>query len=159
MCYRKKELNTFMEYSLIALMGMLILLYCRVDNKCYLKATYSQQEAISYFTMLVTKIKSTAGYMDTYPITFVDADSKSDSTITLSDYGMTDNLQYVPYGLDTNGYINCYSRVNFMKQWTGYNPSIVDSRAYEALDEVNAMPHYPDDGFIRVIDETVVVKF
>lgn len=154
-----KRLNSFIEYSLMVLMGMLILLYSRVDNKCYLKATYAQQEAISYFTMLVTHIKSTDGYMAAYPVTFVDADSKSDSTITLSDYGMMDNLQYVPYGLDTNGYINCYSWVNFMKQWTGYNPSIVDSRAYETLDEVKAMPHYPDDGAIRVIDETVVVKF
>ncbi len=46
-----------------------------------------------------------------------------------------------------------------MKQWTGYNPQIVESSKYESIDEVKEMPHYPDKGSIRIIDKTVVVMF
>lgn len=43
--------------------------------------------------------------------------------------------------------------------WCGFNPEIVDEEAYADLPEVQAMPHYPEAGSIRIIGDTVVVKF
>ena len=46
-----------------------------------------------------------------------------------------------------------------MIQWTGYSPVIANPDDFVELDEVKLMPHYPDDGSIKVINDTVVVKF
>lgn len=135
----------------------LLLMYCRVDNRCYLKATYAQQEAISYFTTLITQIKEADEYRDELPVVFLN--SNSDTSLRPGDDGHLSDIAYLPYNLDVNGYINNYTWRAFMIQWTGYSPVIANPDDFVELDEVKLMPHYPDDGSIKVINDTVVVKF
>ena len=47
----------------------------------------------------------------------------------------------------------------FLANWCGFQPEFADGRAAADWPEVQAMPCYPDDGSIRVIRDTVVVKF
>ena len=138
-------------------LAALLLMYCRVDNRCYLKATYAQQEAISYFTTLVTQIKETDEYRDELPVVFLN--TNSDTSIRPGDDGHLSDIAYLPYILNVNGYINNYTWIAFMKQWTGYSPVLADPDDYVGLDEVKNMPHYPDNGSIKIINDTVVIKF
>ena len=138
-------------------LAALLLMYCRLDNRCYLKATYAQQEAISYFTTLVSQIKGTDGYRDELPVVFLNRNS--DTSLHPGDDGHFRDIAYRPYNLDVNGYVTSYSWQNFMRQWTGYSPIIVEAAEFAELDEVKNMPHYPDDGSIRVIQDTVVINF
>ncbi len=46
-----------------------------------------------------------------------------------------------------------------MKNWCGYDPVTLDETEFLERDEIKQMPCYPDYGSIRVIDETVVIKF
>ena len=149
-----KKTVYFLTLSIMLLsLGM----YCRVDNKCYLRATFAQQNAISYFTTLITQIKSTEYYHDEMPVTFINANAKSDLTFLQNEALM--KVNYTPYYMDVGGYLNVYSWDHFMRQWCGFAPVIVDSNEYELLEEVINMPHYPDYGSIRIINDTVVVKF
>lgn len=141
------------------LIASVLLMYLRVDNKCYLKATYAQQEAISYFTSLVSSIKNVDGYKDDYLIAFVNERSISDTSLQSGDNGIMQNIGYVPYNLNVNGYVNNYTWISFMRQWTGYTPTVVDASPFSEMDEVKEMPSYPDDGSIVIINDTVVVKF
>lgn len=133
-----------------------IISYSRYDNKCYLKATYIQQETISYFTTLVTQIKNVSGYTDEMPVVYINAGNITDKSI----YEMEElnNIEISYYG-GIKAYINDYVWDRFMARWCGYSPTRADEETYKNLPEVLNMPTYPDDGSIKVVDEVIVVKF
>ena len=155
--FHRASLQKAACYAALSIMLLSLGMYCRVDNKCYLRATFAQQNAISYFTTLITQIKSTEGYRDEMPVVFINSESKTDMTFYNS--VAFSNLHFNPYYMDGPGYVNTYSWTLFMKQWCGFAPTIVDSREYERLEEVINMPHYPDYGAIKNIHNTIVVKF
>lgn len=155
--FRQGHFQKTVSLVTVSIMLLSLGMYCRIDNKCYLRATFAQQNAISYFTTLITQIKSTENYKDEMPVTFINAKAKSDLTFIHNE--AFKNVDYSPYYMDVSGYLNTYSWYHFMKQWCGFAPIIVDSNDYEVLEEVINMPHYPDYGSIRIINDTVVVNF
>ncbi len=156
---KKEILAKGISFVSVFLIISLLLMYMRIDNKCYLQATYAQQEAISYFTSLVSNIKECDGYRDEYAVVFVNEKNIMDTSLQSGDNGMMSNIGYLPYSKNVNGYVNDYTWIKFMKQWTGYSPTVLDAAAFAEIDEVKQMPSYPDDGSIAIINDTVVVKF
>ena len=64
------------------------------------------------------------------------------------------------YDADIQDYVNNWAWEAFLKRWCGFGPSkVYVTDSLEKLPEVQDMPHYPEDGSIRVIQDTVVVKF
>lgn len=141
----------------LAVLLFVNVMYCRYDNKCYLKTTLRQQQAISYFTTLITRIKSTEGYRDELPVSFLNTGEIQDES--LQEIEALRNTQLTGYGGGATAYVNDYNWLVFMNFWCGYWPTVVDGDDIVSLPEVEEMPSYPDDGSIKVIDERVVVKF
>ncbi len=144
--------------ALTALIGMTCVMYARYDNQCYLKTQFQQQEAISWYTTLVTRIKSAEGYRDELPVAWLNDGENTD----LSLYNMDEfNFLYMSgYDADIQDYVNNWAWEAFLKRWCGFGPSkVYVTDSLEKLPEVQDMPHYPEDGSIRVIQDTVVVKF
>ena len=48
---------------------------------------------------------------------------------------------------------------DFMEQWLIFKAWEADPEDFENLPEVQAMPSYPNKGSIKVINDTLVVKF
>ncbi|MDE6775342.1 MAG: glucosyltransferase domain-containing protein [Ruminococcus sp.] len=141
--------------SATALMLFLSFSYCRYANINYLKAEYEQQRMISYFTVLITQIKSVEGYQDEMPVCYINPNSKEDLTLEdLSEFGRF----YISPILNTKKLINTTWK-QFMNNWCGFSPELADEEDFADLPEVIDMPYYPDDGSIKVINDTVVVKF
>ena len=140
-----------------AAMGLMIVMYARYDNQCYLKTAFQQQEAISWYTTLATRIKSVPGYREDLPVAFLNGEEKQD--LTLYNIGELDFIHEPPYGDDITGYLNTYAWRSFMERWCGFGPAYADPAGWADREETRAMPHYPDDGSIRIIDGTVVVNF
>lgn len=146
------------------MIGILAFLYCmlvlamyiRYDNACYLKTAVVQEEAKSYLTTLVTRIKSVPGYKDEYPVTFVNTGKNRDKTITkieeFDDLNLAGSRR-----LRTT--VKDYASRSFINTWCGFSPKWADARLFHDLPEVQEMTHYPDDGSIKVVNQTVVVKF
>ena len=147
-----KGINIFACLVLLALNIM----YCRYDNRCYMKATFAQQESISYFTTLVTQIKSTDGYTDELPVAFINARKIKDQS--LHELNALADIRIAPYS-GVNAYVNDYLWIDYMGIWCGYYPSIIGEDQFKELPEVIEMPSYPDQGSIRVINDTVIVKY
>ncbi|MBQ6587164.1 MAG: glucosyltransferase domain-containing protein [Butyrivibrio sp.] len=137
---------------------LLVLMFSRVDNRCYLKATYVQSETISYFNTLITQIKETDGYRENMPVAYVNEGQIQDAMLNTGDNRHLADIVLEPY-YDVYGYVNCYSWKSFMWQWCGFAPERVDANEFAEMDEVKEMPHYPDDGSIKVINDTLVVNF
>ena len=138
-------------------LGMTCVMYARYDNQCYLKTAFQQQEAISWYTGLITRIKSAAGYRDELPVCWVNRDEGLDRTLYNIDE--LDFLKISGYDADIQEYVNSWAWETFMARWCGFRPWTVPAEMMENLPEVQAMPHYPDEGSVQVIEDTVVVRF
>lgn len=92
------------------------------------------------------------------PVAYINGDKKNEENLHLDPF---DNLfRIMPYDFSTN--INAYNWTYYMKIWCGYSPTQIsedDILVLSQSEEVKAMPSYPDDGSIRIIDEIIVVKF
>ncbi|MBQ9211771.1 MAG: glucosyltransferase domain-containing protein [Clostridia bacterium] len=139
------------------LLGLACVMYARYDNQCYLKTNFQQQQAISWMTTLATQIKSTEGYRDDLPVAFMNQEQISDQTL----YHMQelDFILLTPYDGTLGDYLNSYGWRKFMERWCGFSPAYANEALYENLPEVQAMPHYPDDGSIQKLGEVIVVNF
>lgn len=141
-----------------ALVGLSCVMYARFDNQCYLKAEFQQQQAVSYYTTLITRIRSTPGYRDELPVAFLHEGHIEDQSL----YNIDElNLTFIaPYNADIRDYVNSYSWRRFMGRWCGFLPQEVkDTESLEQRPEVQAMPRYPDDGSILLLEDAMVIKF
>lgn len=156
---KREKFNSIINKINIVFAGILffvIIMYCRFDNICYLKASFSQEEAISYFTTLITRIKSADGYTDELPVVFVNANNINDKS--LENLESLNYVNIIPYSGVTS-YVNDWAWIDYMHRWCGYYPLIGDVSMFSGIPEVERMPSYPDDGSIKIINDTVVVKF
>lgn len=142
----------------IALVLMLVIsaLYVRYDNACYLKAEFQQERAISYFTALVADIKGAEGYKDELPVVYINSGHLTDNTV--SDIYQLSTIRMMPLW-GTKMQLNDYAWQAFMNYWCAWSPKLGDASKFENLEEVQSMPSYPDQGSIKVVEDTVIVKF
>lgn len=130
--------------------------YCRYANINYLKGEYQQQRMISYFTVLITQIKSTPGYRDELPVVYINPKENKDTVVKeLNNFELFNAPPY--YGIYEG--INDLFWIYFMNDWCAFSPELADEEDFKDLPEVIEMPYYPDDGSIQIINDTVVVKF
>ena len=132
------------------------------DNSCYLKAEVQQQQTISDMTVLVSRIQSVEGYKDTMPVCLYKVkkgheDATRTSDPELSDIGIM-GIASIPPNAKANPTAYLMNCVNVMARWCGFSPKIVDPSDFDRPDVLEDMPYYPDDGSIRIVDDTIVVK-
>ena len=139
-------------------MFIFVILYVRYDNYCYMLSELRLSQAISYFNTLSTRILTLKDYREEYPVVFINEVEKRShaDTITIrqnSDFPVTN-----PYGYP---FVNSYAESSraFIKHWCGFTPEFADAKKFENNSIVQSMPRYPNDGSIRIIDNTIVVKF
>ena len=161
MCvYLIDDLNIkFTGYRFVSsfLFFIIIILYCKFDNLCYLEAELSQSEAISYGTILISRIQSTDGYEINMPVLFLHYNKNNDPNVTK--YKQFGEINIRPYERGLSQYITDYEFVRFLRQWCGYSPVITKSDSFEKKEEIKNMPCYPNSGSIKIIDGIVVIKF
>mgnify|MGYP003291305528 CR=1 FL=1 len=144
----------WMQGMVLAVALIFGILYVRYDNMCYVRLEMRQEAAIRYFTTLITRIESTEGYKDEYPVAYINEFEKKndvDRIYTEYDYPVTN-----PFNAEI---VNAYNWYRFMEYWCGFDPDENDPADYDGNPVVEEMPAYPDAESIQVIDEVVVVKF
>lgn len=153
-----EKVSSYVKKVGTILLLLVSVMYIRVDNECYLKAEITQEQTISYFTTLITRIKSVEGYDDEYPVSFVFKDGGRIDDLSMTNFDQFNDLTVYPY-YEMYRYVNNYEWKDFMKVWCGYSVNIDDGADIKDTKEVSEMNCYPDDGSIKVIDNRVVVRF
>ena len=152
-----KGILLLLKKTALVMVALMVFMNIRFDNMCYIKANMLQSHAISYYTTLITKIKSVDGYKNELPIVYINDTNKRDIPFA----GTTkhfDVITLVPYHMFM--LINDYSWESDMKYWCGfYRPEIISPEPYEQMEVVRNMPNYPDDGSIQIVDGVIIVKF
>lgn len=143
----------------VAILYVVAALYCQFDNVCYFKANVFCYEAREYFTRLALRIESVPGYKPEMPVVFLNELKKQD--INAPQYPEFDRVRLLPYLFDQNILlINNYAWKDFMRLWCGFSPVVIqNTKPFEQLPDVIAMPRYPADGSVRVEKGAVVVRF
>lgn len=102
---------------------------------------------------MIAAIKLTDGYDAELPLVII-----GDKVEDVSFYK---NEDFERYGMSgrSDTLLNEYSRDVFWKKYNGFDHLIIeDKSAWESLPMVQAMPCYPQNGSIQVIDGAIVLK-
>ncbi len=137
------------------LMAFLVFQNAGFDNACYLRAQLEQQQLISDFTALKSRIMSTEGYQDTMPVALIITGERDASIYTDKAFS---EISIMPYN-SIYPYKTGRNIKNTLRKWCNFDPKYVNEAPFKEMDEVKEMPDYPDDGSIKIIDGTVVVKW
>lgn len=152
------KVETLLNSVTAVMLVITVITYIWFANGNYLAMEYTNQHDNAYYQTLMTQIKSVDGYHADIPITMI-GKPVVDSTYTRQDMiGRTFNIS----GKSSTN-INVYSSWNIMTRVLGYDPvnrnSDEEEEYFRGLDEVNDMPCYPSSGSIKIIDDTIVIKF
>lgn len=139
----------------VALIFAIGIMMARYANVCYLKAEIMQNEAINYYNRLIVRIQSTDGYSEDTPVVYVGGRSKNDDD--LQGAKIFDTIYLPPY--QGNSIINDFSWEETMNMWCGFSRVEGSMSDIEDKSVVDAMPLYPAEGSIRMVDDVLVVKF
>lgn len=161
--FHKRMPEKILLFATYAAAFLICLNYVYMTNATYLRLSFMQEKLISYQTTLVTRIKSSEGYKDEYPVIWVGENDIGENYIkdvSTRESAAWENIKLGYAGVDWSQLINNYAWKSFMNEHVGYNPETasVDGIPSEMKDEIAGMPCYPDDGSIKVMDEYVVVK-
>lgn len=152
------RVSFFMKNSAVFIFSLILFIYCRFDNACYLRMELVQTQMIRFFTTLVTRIQSTEGYNSYAYVSYIDYPNPGffdNSTQEMSEF---DSIRIPPYySFETSVQDPVWRQ--FLRIWCNFAPHEIDQSYFLDLPEVKEMPHYPNDGSIKMIDGTVVVKF
>lgn len=154
---RRDRLRRAVSGLAAAVLALTGVMYIRFDNQCYLKAAFQQQQAISFFTTLISRVKSAEGYRADLPVVFLQ--EKEISDLTLYNMDELDFIHLDSYGDTMAEYVNSYAWYDFMARWCGFDPPYGDPAGWSDHPEVRQMPHYPDDGSIRRVEDRIIVRF
>ncbi len=130
--------------------------YCRFDNVMYMKVQFEQTRVMNYCNTLITQVKSVKGYSDKLPVVFINLENNKD--LSVSDIPEFEPVDIHPYH-GMKSLLNDYSLPYFIERWNGYKPTYLKEDDFINLPEVIHMPSYPNEGSIKIVNDTVVVKF
>ena len=143
--------NSILEWIVTFVLICGIGSYCQYANAEYLSIKLSFEQAKSYYTTIITQIKSVDGYTDKCKVALVGSDIQDE---TLYRNNVMDRLMMT--GRDAT-IAEAYSREYFIKYYCGFDAQYV---SIDDLSEdiIKEMPVYPSDGSIQMVDNVVVVK-
>lgn len=150
----KAKFIIFTEYVMTFVIAIGLLSYCHFANGQYVSMQLSLAQASSYYTTMITEIKSMEGYHEDMKVVFSGIDIV-DKTLYHNEIMDTFTMS----GRD-NALADAYSKKEFIRYYCGFDadlaaPEILSEQSMEIIEH---MPTYPNDGSIRILDDVVVVK-
>lgn len=149
-------LTSIMQWIAVVLSGIILVAYIWYANGCYMCMEYTKYHDMAYFETMVTQIKSLDGYTDEMQVVFI-GDEIEDESHQMG--GLIDKVFAMEGKSETH--INSYSRWHLVTKYLGYAPEFggyEEVQKWMANEEVQEMSCYPDDGSIKIIDDTIIVK-
>lgn len=148
--------GTVLRRGIAAVLALMIFSYGYQTNVNYTALYYSNRQIENYMNALVTQVRMTDGFT---------AQKKWAFLGVIEDPLLHCYWQYeMDYGGEefTGEMLKRYSWDSWMWSYCGYMPPLASEEEISELfetEEVSGMPCWPDAGSIRVIGDTVVVKF
>lgn len=160
--------TSLLSWVIVISLALTAYSYAVADNKAYLKMEVSRDELTAYSNRLLSAVEQTPGYTPGMSLTLVGSSVVEPAlTAQVPELGEI-NMVGV---LDAGQLRAKYSYGEFLRYYMAYPGDVymanssdndpeakAQARATADLPEVQAMPNYPADGSIRIINGGVVVK-
>jgi hypothetical protein len=141
------------EYILTLALTAGIICYCQFANGQYLSMDLSYRQAETYFTTLITQVKSVEGYSPDTPLCVI-GDVGNDTTLYRNDIMAVFSMS----GRD-DALADAYSWKYIIEYYCGFNADYVGLEELDIeQDVIDEMPNYPESGSIKLIDDVIVIK-
>lgn len=137
------------------LTALLVVYYGYYANVNYTTLHYANRQIENYLSSMVVQVRMTEGYTAQTKWAFI-----GDIDDPLFQSPWQDEVIYGGSGY-TQYLMNQYSRPNWFQNYIGYTLPMAEEETVAALAasaQVQAMPCFPDNGSIKVIGDTVVIK-
>lgn len=144
-------------FVLTVILVLSVLGYSWHANWNYVALDYMNRETTSYYTTLVTRIKSAEGYRDEYSVLFAGAPAFQDEQFN-NPYSAFPEFYFE---CNPRNLLNVYSWKEALTAYTGFyftTPANEESEKIFASEEYQEMNRYPDDGSIKIINDVIVIK-
>lgn len=151
---QKEKLSVFAEYAVTLVTAVGILSYCHFANGQYVSMQLSFNQALSYYTTMITQIKELDGYQEDMKVVFSGADI-TDKTLYHNEIMNTFSMT----GRD-DALADAYSKQNFILHYCGFQAELAEASdlSVQSQKALEHMPTYPNSGSIQIMDHVVVVK-
>ena len=152
----KKKLSGFCRKAVILLVALLVFFYGYYANVNYTAAYFAGEQIDNYLSGVVLRTTMTEGFTTDKQWAMI-----GDIQDPLFGSPWQEEITYTGMGY-TEYLLNQYSRNDWIENYVGYHIPRADDETLAALAETEAvrtMPVYPNAGSIKVIGDTVVIKF
>ena len=152
----KRKLPSCIVTIISVILAVMIAFYAYFANANYTAQYYTTKQTENYFNSLMTQVRMTEGYTSSCEWAFI-GDRFEDPLLS-------PEWDEIPlYGGNGTTYINvnAYSRTRWIITYFGYELPMASDETVDRLKNnsiVQDMPCFPDEGSIRIIDGTVVIK-
>lgn len=146
----------WIQKALTVILSILICCYSYQTNVNYTALYYSNRQVENYLNSLIVQVRMAEGFDPSMEWAFI---GEIQDPLLLSywqyemNYGGIEQTQWM---------LQRYSWPEWIRNYYGYSIPMSDEATVLALsntDVVSAMPCWPADGSIQIIDNTVVIKF
>ncbi len=142
-----------------AALCLIVIIFARFDNVCYMRLEMIQSQTTRFYTSLITRMQDADGYRASMQVAYIGQPQILDDDTTIPEVQELNHVRVSPY-LGFRESIRTEPWREFMEQWLLFKAwETEDLSEFENLPEVQAMPHYPNKGSIKVINDTLIVKF
>lgn len=152
------KLNRLSALLINTMLFLFCAIFSRFDNVCYTRLEMVQSQTHRYFSSLITRIQNTPGYDEYMPVIYLGVPNVPKWNPTLPE---KDEFQYVniyPY-YEYGRIVSDYAWKDYLKFWFSFAPRESTESGFFDLPEVLEMGHYPNDNSIKIIQDTLVIKF
>lgn len=143
------------KMAIITILTLIIFNYSYQSNGTYTALYYKDQQANNYWNSVITQVKLQKGFNTKLKWAFI---GKVEDELYNNPW---QEMDYYRAG-NSDSILNAYSKDRFILQYHGYKVPFVDEEEKEKLiknEEVKKMQNYPNEGSIKILGDTVIVKF
>lgn len=151
-----KKTGIFFRKAIGFLVALLVGFYGYYANVNYTAAYFAGEQVDNYLSGVILRATMTDGFTTDKQWAFL-----GEIEDPLLGGVWNDEISYVGFWF-TEHELNEYSRNDWIKNYIGYDLPLADHQTVRNLadsEEVKAMPCYPNAGSIRIIGDTVAIKF
>lgn len=140
---------------IVILLTLIIFNYSYQSNGTYTALYYKNQQENNYWNSVITQVKLQKGFNTKLKWAFI---GKVEDELYVDPWR---EMEYYIAG-NTGNVLDAYSKDRFILQYHGYRIPFVSEEENEKLmknEMVKNMANYPNEGSIKIIGDTVIVKF
>lgn len=152
---KKEQWKGLMGKGIAIALSVMIVSYAYLANTNYTAIYYADRQVENYMNTLITQVRMTEGFDTEKEWAFLGGIDDP-----LIQFSWQEEMTYGGF-TGPQDMLNCHSTFSWMHHYMGYYPTMADAETVAelaALDEVKAMPVWPNAGSIKAIGNTMVIK-